>query len=66
MKASFELTKSKVGDSILTLLVTYAINLVGVLLCYVGLIVAAPVAQLFLVHCWRRLNGAPIAPADPA
>ncbi|MEY1677033.1 hypothetical protein AB4Z55_22955 [Gordonia sp. ABKF26] len=65
MKASFELTKSKVGDSILTLLVTYAINLVGVLVCYVGLIVAAPVAQLFLVHCWRRLNGAPIAPADP-
>lgn len=66
MKASFELTKSKVGDSIITLLVTYAINLVGVLVCYVGLIVAAPVAQLFLVHCWRRLNGAPIAPADPA
>ncbi|WP_238422261.1 hypothetical protein [Gordonia sp. 'Campus'] len=66
MKASFELTKSKVGDSILTLLVTYAINLVGVLVCYVGLIVAAPVAQLFLVHCWRRLNGAPIAPADPS
>ncbi|WP_074851265.1 hypothetical protein [Gordonia westfalica] len=66
MKNSFELTKSKVGDSIITLLVTYAINLVGVLVCYVGLIVAAPVAQLFLVHCWRRLNGAPIAPADPA
>ncbi|MFE0747737.1 hypothetical protein [Gordonia sp. NPDC058843] len=66
MKASFELTKSKVGDSILTLLVTYAIHLVGALVCYVGLIVAAPVAQLFLVHCWRRLNGAPIAPADPS
>ncbi|MEO9326802.1 hypothetical protein [Gordonia aurantiaca] len=66
MKASFELTKSKVGDSIITLLVTYAITLVGALVCYVGLIVAAPVAQLFLVHCWRRLNGAPIAPADPA
>lgn len=66
MKTSFELTKSKVGDSIITLLVTYAINLVGALVCYVGLIVAAPVAQLFLVHCWRRLNGAPIAPADPA
>lgn len=66
MKASFELTKAKVGDSIITLLVTYAITLVGALVCYVGLIVAAPVAQLFLVHCWRRLNGAPIAPADPA
>ncbi|WP_119031333.1 MULTISPECIES: DUF2189 domain-containing protein [Gordonia] len=66
MKTSFELTKSKVGDSLIALLVTYAINLVGVLVCYVGLIVAAPVAQLFLVHCWRRLNGAPIAPADPA
>lgn len=65
MKASFELTKSKVGDSIITLLVTYVINLVGALVCYVGLIVSAPVAQLFLVHCWRRLNGAPIAPADP-
>ncbi|MBM7277878.1 hypothetical protein JTZ10_08925 [Gordonia rubripertincta] len=66
MKTSFELTKSKVGDSLIALLVTYAINLVGALVCYVGLIVSAPVAQLFLVHCWRRLNGAPIAPADPA
>ncbi|MCR5977714.1 hypothetical protein GDN83_08175 [Gordonia jinghuaiqii] len=65
MKTSFELTKSKVGDSLITLLVTYAINLVGVLVCYIGLIVAAPIAQLFLVHCWRRLTGGPIAPADP-
>ncbi|MDF6099585.1 hypothetical protein GR168_04460 [Gordonia sp. JH63] len=66
LKASFELVKSRFGDSLLTWLVTYAITLVGALLCGIGLIVAAPVAQLFFVHCWRRLNGAPIAPADPA
>ncbi|ACY20273.1 integral membrane protein-like protein [Gordonia bronchialis DSM 43247] len=66
MKASFELAKAKVGDSLITLLVTYAIVLVGAIICYIGLIVAAPLAQLFYVHCWRRLNGAAIAPPDPA
>ncbi|MCH5645275.1 MULTISPECIES: hypothetical protein [unclassified Gordonia (in: high G+C Gram-positive bacteria)] len=66
MKTSFELAKTKVGDSLIALLVAYAINLVGAIVCYIGLIVSAPLAQLFYVHCWRRLNGAPIAPPDPA
>ncbi|UVF76891.1 YciC family protein [Gordonia mangrovi] len=66
MKASFELVKTKPGDSFLTLIVAWAINFVGAILCYIGLIVSAPIAALYYVHCWRTLNGAPIAPPDPA
>ena len=31
----------------------------------IGLLVAIPVASLFLVYSWRRLTGGPIAPLTP-
>ncbi|MGK2320168.1 integral membrane protein [Gordonia rhizosphera] len=66
MKASFELTKSKPGDSFLAVIVAWAINVVGAILCYIGLIVSAPIAALYYVHCWRKLTGGPIAAPDAA
>ncbi|MDL9936157.1 hypothetical protein QSJ18_05335 [Gordonia sp. ABSL1-1] len=66
IKASFDVAKCKVGDSLVTLILTWLLTAVGAIVCYVGLIVSVPFAQLFFVHCWRRLNGAPIAPPDPA
>jgi uncharacterized membrane protein len=65
VKFSFELTKNNVGNAIVALLVMYAIALVGAALCYVGLIVAAPVAALFQVYTYRRLSGGQVAPAIP-
>ncbi|GAB07201.1 hypothetical protein GII30_03625 [Gordonia amarae] len=66
IKASFELVKNNIGDAVIMLLVVWAISFVGALLCGIGMIAALPVAQLFLVHCYRRLTGGPIAPVAGA
>jgi uncharacterized membrane protein len=65
MKASFEIVKNNVGDSIIALLVQYAIILVGAILCGIGLIVAVPVALLFQVYTYRTLSGGQVAPMTP-
>lgn len=65
VKTSFETSKANFGNAFLTWLVGIAIIFVGALLCGVGLLVAVPVAALFLVFCWRRITGAQIAPLTP-
>jgi uncharacterized membrane protein len=50
---------------ILALLVIYAIVAVGALVCGIGLIVALPVAGLFLVYTYRKLTGGHVAPLTP-
>ncbi len=50
---------------ILALLVIYAILFVGALACGIGLIVAMPVASLFLVYTYRKLTGGQVAPLTP-
>lgn len=61
---SSRLARSSVVNSILTLLVSYALSYVGTLLFYIGLIVTWPIGQLFYAHCYRRLSGGYIAPAQ--
>ncbi|GAA1479582.1 DUF2189 domain-containing protein [Gordonia sinesedis] len=61
--ASSRLARSSVSNSILTLVVSYALSYVGALLVYIGLIVTWPIGQLFYAHCYRRLSGGYIAPA---
>jgi len=39
--------------------------LVGALVCGVGLLVAVPVAALFLVCAWRQISGGQVAPLTP-
>ena len=65
VKASFEITKNNVGDAILAWLVMAAILLAGLLACGVGIIVAAPVAGLFMVYTYRRLSGGQVVPLTP-
>ena len=48
------------------ILIAWVITFVGALACGVGMIAAFPVAQLFLVHCYRRMTGGHIAPAPGA
>src|SRR5258705_9736915 len=57
VKSSFDLSKANFGNVILAWLVLIATFIVGALLCVVGLLVAAPVATLFLVDTYRILNG---------
>ncbi len=65
VKTSFETTKANFGNAFLTWLVGVAIVFVGALVCGIGLLVAVPVAALFLVFAWRRISGAQIAPLTP-
>jgi uncharacterized membrane protein len=65
IKESFEITKNNIVPVILVLLIIYAIVTVGALLCGIGLIVAIPVAGLFLVYAYRKLTNGHIAPLTP-
>lgn len=65
LKASFDLVKANFVQVLLAWLIIGVIIAVGALLCGIGIIVAAPVAALFLVHTYRKLAGGPIAPATP-
>ena len=65
VKTSFDTSKANFGNAFLTWLVGVAIVFVGALLCGVGLLVAVPVAALFLVCAWRQISGGQVAPLTP-
>ncbi|WP_435736327.1 hypothetical protein V5D56_16250 [Cellulosimicrobium sp. PMB13] len=55
-KASFTVVSRNLGTVVLLFLAVYAAQIVGTLLCYVGLLVALPVAQIATAFVYRRLN----------
>lgn len=61
IKASYNLVTSKLGESILTVLVLAGVTILGFLACCVGLLVAMPVTQIAYVYAYRRLQGQPVA-----
>jgi len=65
VKTSFETSKANFGSAFLTWLVGVALIVAGAILFGVGLLVAVPVAALFLVFAWRRITGGQIAPLTP-
>jgi uncharacterized membrane protein len=65
LKASFEMVKSNFVQVLLAWLIIGVTVTVGALLCGIGLIVALPVATLFLVYTYRKLGAGPIAPLTP-
>jgi uncharacterized membrane protein len=65
IKGSFELVKANFVQVLLAYLIIAAITFVGSILCGVGLLVAIPVAALFLVYTYRRLGGGQVAPLTP-
>ena len=65
IKQSFEITKNNFVPVLIALLVIYAITIVGALACLIGLIVAIPVAALYLVYTYRKLTNGQIAPLTP-
>ena len=65
IKQSIDIAKNNFGPVILTWLVAGAIGVVGALLCGIGLIVAIPVAALFLVYAYRYLTNGHIASLTP-
>jgi uncharacterized membrane protein len=65
IKASIDIVKTNISQSIIAYLVIYAIILVGSLACGIGLVVAVPVAALFMVYTYRKLTGGQVAPLTP-
>ena len=59
---SFNLVKDNIGSVFLLLLVVLLLNVVGAILCLIGLIVSIPVSYLALTYGYRMLQGAPVAP----
>ncbi len=65
IKASYEVVKANFVQVLLVYLSAAAIGAVGVLVCFVGLLVALPVATLLQVYAWRRLSGGEVAALNP-
>lgn len=63
IRTSLAIVKANFGTVLLAWLVTVGIELVGLLACGVGLLVAIPVSYLFQVYTWRKLSGGMVAPA---
>ena len=62
IRASFDIVKANFGQVLLAALTFLALQLVGLLLCVVGLLVTIPVAYLFMVYTYRKLSGGTVAP----
>jgi uncharacterized membrane protein len=65
IKASIDIVKANFVQVLLVWLIFGVITTVGSLLCGIGLIVAVPVATLFLVYAYRKLSGGQVAPLTP-
>jgi uncharacterized membrane protein len=56
IKASFSVVSKNLGTVVVLFLGVYVAQVIGTLLCYVGLLVALPVAQIATAYVYRRLN----------
>lgn len=61
MKMSWKLVSSNVGSLLLLFILVLLINLVGALLCGIGLFVTYPVTAIAIAYAWRRISGGPVA-----
>jgi uncharacterized membrane protein len=62
LKASVSTVRAHIGDTLVSFLVQGLVIALGFVACFVGLIVAAPVALLIQVYTYRRLSGGSVAP----
>ncbi|MEO8329770.1 MAG: hypothetical protein ABI586_07200 [Candidatus Nanopelagicales bacterium] len=61
MKISWNLVKENVGQLVLLFFLLLLINIVGAILCGIGLLFTYPLTAVALAYAWRRLSGGPIA-----
>ncbi len=65
IKASSQIARAHVGDTIIAWLLSSLIVAVGVAVCYIGIIVTGPIGALFMTYSYRRISGGQVAPATP-
>lgn len=59
---SFQVVRSNFGDLLLLWLAAVGINILGALLCGVGLLVTLPLTAIAWAYAWRRITNGPVAP----
>ncbi len=62
IKASINMVKENVGTVLVWAIVAAILSFVGLILCCVGYLVAAPVVFIGNAYLYRRLNNEPVAP----
>lgn len=62
LRRSLELTRANFGQVILFGLAYIGVNLIGALLCGIGLLVTIPLSYVAAAHFYRQLSGTPVAP----
>ncbi|MPY94476.1 MAG: hypothetical protein GEV08_15880 [Acidimicrobiia bacterium] len=62
LKRSLELARSNFGSAFLFGLAYIGVNIVGALLCGIGLLVTIPLSYIAAAHFYRQLSGSPVAP----
>jgi uncharacterized membrane protein len=61
MKASVDLVRRNLGTALVWSIVAFVVTLVGVCLCFVGLLVTIPVATIGTAYTFKKLTGQPVA-----
>lgn len=59
---SYELVRSNLGQTLLTLLLSYGILYVGSMICYIGMAVTLPMSIVMIAYAYRVLDGQTVAP----
>ena len=59
---SFEVVRSNFGELLLLWLAAVGINIVGALLCGIGLLVTLPLTAIAWAYAWRRVTNGMVAP----
>jgi uncharacterized membrane protein len=63
LKESMELTKGRLGELFVFVLALIGINIVGLLVCFVGLIFSYGITAIAVAYAYRTLRGEPVAAA---
>lgn len=62
LRRSFQITSNNVGGLVLLALACLGINLIGAMLCGLGLLVSIPVSWVAIAYAWRFFTNGTIAP----
>src|SRR4051812_48502989 len=62
LKRSQEITKGRIGELFVFGLALFGINLIGAILCGIGLLFTYGITAVAVAYAYRTLNGEPVAP----
>ncbi len=61
MKMSYQLVTKHVGALLLLFILCFLINILGVLLCFIGLLFTYPITAVAIAYAWRKISGGQVA-----